>query len=110
MFWLPEIHRLRGRLVLGEDPGGDAVQAEASFRTALATADALGARSLALRASLDLARLLECRGERGAALESLSLGVAPFAGAGGFADLDAARVALAQAGRGRSLFDGGAAP
>ncbi|MBL0374593.1 AAA family ATPase [Rhizobium sp. KVB221] len=105
MFWLPEIHRLRGRLALGEDLVGGAVQAESSFRTALAQADALGAKSLALRTALDLARLLERRGDRSAASEALTQRIAPFAGAGSFADLDAARAALARAEQGRSLFE-----
>lgn len=106
MFWLPDIHRVRGRLALGEDLVAGATQAEVSFRTALAKADALGARSLALRAALDLAHLLERRGDRGAALAMLTQRAASFTGSGGFADLDAARAALARAGQGNSLFDG----
>ena len=104
-FWLPDIHRIRGRQALVDRKAGSAASAEASFRTSLASSDALGAKSLALRAALDLARLLDWRGDRAAAIATLAPRVAPFAGAGGFADLDAARAVLARGGQGSPLFD-----
>lgn len=111
-FWLPDIHRLRGRQALGEGLADSATEAEASFQTALAVADALGAKSHALRAAVDLARLFDHRGHREAAIDLLKQRVAPFSGAGGFADLTSARTALERARQGRSLFefDGGGAP
>ena len=54
----PEIHRLRGCLLLDED--FDA--ADAAFQTAIATARGQGARILELRAAIDLGRLLRDRG------------------------------------------------
>lgn len=58
-YYEPEVHRLRGELL------GDAAEAEACFRTAIDRARAMGARSLALRATVSLARLLVGRGARG---------------------------------------------
>jgi DNA-binding winged helix-turn-helix (wHTH) protein/predicted ATPase len=53
--WVPEVHRMRGRLLLAQSPlQGRA--AESSFAAALAEARAQGAVSLELRAATDLAR------------------------------------------------------
>jgi predicted ATPase len=64
----PELHRLRGRLLLLQ--GGGALagrfgeEAEAAFRRALAIARGQGNRSLELRAAMSLARLLGRSGRR----------------------------------------------
>jgi serine/threonine protein kinase/predicted ATPase len=54
-FWEPELHRLRGVLRLAQ--GADATEAEAHFRRAIEIANRQGAKSLALRAALSLARI-----------------------------------------------------
>jgi predicted ATPase len=60
-FYEPELHRLRGELLLGGAERDEAA-AEESFRRALDIAGDLGARSLQLRAALSLGRLLARRG------------------------------------------------
>ena len=69
-FYLAEIHRLRGRLLLA---GGSASEpaAEASFREALEVAQYQKAKSLELRAARNLARFLQKRGDAAAARELL---------------------------------------
>ena len=52
--WEPELHRIRGLLTAPHDPA----ESETSFRTALAIAGGQQARSLELRAAIDLAELL----------------------------------------------------
>jgi predicted ATPase len=65
-YYEPEVHRLRGELLLAAS--ADAVaEAEAAIRTAIDLARAMDARSLELRATLSLARILTGRGERTAA-------------------------------------------
>ncbi|MBI2205788.1 MAG: hypothetical protein HYU41_18235 [Candidatus Rokubacteria bacterium] len=65
-YYEPEVHRLRGKLLLAAS--ADAVaEAEAGVRTAIDLARAMDARSLELRATLSLARILTGRGERAAA-------------------------------------------
>lgn len=103
-FWLPDIHRLRGRHALGEDLVDSTERAEAAFGAALASAKTLGARSHALRAALDLARLNDFRGNRGAAIDLLKQHSAGFAGCGTFVDLDNAYAALDRARLGNPLF------
>ena len=60
-FWLPEIHRVRGELLLlsSEDESG----AEVSFDTALQDAEKRKSRSLALRAATSLYRLRQRQGD-----------------------------------------------
>jgi predicted ATPase len=53
--WEPELHRMRGLLTALNDPA----ESETSFRTALAIAGGQQARSLELRAAIDLAELLD---------------------------------------------------
>jgi adenylate cyclase len=65
-FYEPEVHRLIATLVPEED------EAEAHLRRAIATARAQGARSLELRAALDLCRLWRARGEHEAAGQLLA--------------------------------------
>jgi tetratricopeptide (TPR) repeat protein len=58
-----ELQIIRGELLLTE-PGPDPTEAERSFRTAIATSRQQGAKSWELRATIHLARLLDCRGKR----------------------------------------------
>jgi hypothetical protein len=84
-FLEPELHRLRGALlVLRGGPGDDA--AHAAFDLALATAEAAGSRSLALRAACALARRGIALGEPARARAVLSPIHAAFDE--GFADRD----------------------
>jgi predicted ATPase len=60
-----EINRFRGELLLLE--GDHAVEAEQCFRTAITVARGQSAKSLELRATISLARLLDKQGRRDAA-------------------------------------------
>jgi predicted ATPase len=65
-FWDAELHRLRGLLLLaGETTAAD--EAEVAFQHALIVAAEQGAKSLELRAALDLARLWQAQGRLNAA-------------------------------------------
>ena len=66
-----ELHRLRGELV-SQLPRPDPVQAEASFRTALAIARAQGTRGYELRAVTSLVRLWGKQGRRAEARDLLA--------------------------------------
>ncbi len=104
-FWLSEIHRLRGKHALREAYDNADMLAEAHFRKALAVAEKLGAKSLALRAALDLAQLIDAQGGYKSASKILIPYVNQFSAEDGFADLDFARAALLRAGQNISLFD-----
>jgi DNA-binding SARP family transcriptional activator/predicted ATPase len=67
-FWEPEIHRLKGEVLLAKR---DAPGAEASFHDAIAVARRLSAKSWGLRASMSLARLWEEQGKREQARQTL---------------------------------------
>jgi predicted ATPase len=58
-----ELHRLRGDLLLMQDPS-NATEAEQCFRTAIDVACRQSAKSLELRATMSLARLLDDTGRR----------------------------------------------
>jgi len=62
-YWLAEAHRLQGEL-LQRQPLSHTVQAEACFQQALAIARHPQARSLALLATMRLARLWRRQGRR----------------------------------------------
>ena len=104
-FWLPEIHRLRGKHILSEAYDNAEVQAEALFRKALTAADKLNAKSLALRSAIELAKLLDRRSDPVAALAVLTRHTEHFTPQDNFADLNIARGALARANKNLSLFD-----
>ena len=70
-----EVHRLRGELLLAVDRGAEG--AEACFRRAVASAQAIGERSFELRAATSLARRLA---DRGASVEAYAA-LAPVLGA-----------------------------
>jgi predicted ATPase len=67
-YFEPELYRLRGELLAASD----VESAERNFRRALEISNERSARSLALRASMSLGRLLQSRGRTGEAFELLS--------------------------------------
>ncbi len=72
-FWEAEIHRLSGELLLMRDRS-DCTEAQASFKRAIEVARRQGAKSLELRATRSLARLLRdtgCRDEARAMLAEI---------------------------------------
>jgi predicted ATPase len=89
--WEPELHRLRGELLLRLDRH-DA--AEAAFRSALSVAGAQHSRSLELRAALSLARLLMADQNRAAVNGVLANAVAHFPTTLRTPELDEARALL----------------
>ena len=60
--WEPELHRLRGNL-MSKQPNRDLVELENTYRMALDIAHKQGAKSLELRAAVDLARFLKNKGK-----------------------------------------------
>lgn len=89
--WEPELHRLRGELLLKLDRR-DA--AEAAFRSALAVAASQKSRSLELRAAISLARLLMADRNRGAVDGVLASAVGHFPATLRTPELDEARALL----------------
>lgn len=89
--WEPELHRLRGELLL---KAGKREDAEAAFRTAVSLAASQKSRSLELRAAVSLARL--ARGQDDADVQAiLSSAVRHFPDVVRTAELDEARELLA---------------
>ncbi len=68
-YYEPEVHRLRGQILLAS---GDPAAAERSFASAISLARGLGMKSWELRGSTDLAELLHGRGDESRARETLS--------------------------------------
>ena len=94
--WAPEVHRMRGRLLLARSPA-EGTAAEKAFETALADARAQKALSLELRAATDLSRLY-CAEHRGTqARELLIPVVARIAGGSDLQDLRDAQQVLESA-------------
>jgi predicted ATPase len=62
-FYEPEMHRLKGELMLA-GPSGNPADAEASFRQAIGLARSLGAKSWELRSVLSLSRLYHQQGRQ----------------------------------------------
>ncbi len=69
-YWLPEVVRLRGDLLLRATPADNAT-AEMKYREALAIATQQDARSLQLRAAFSLAQLLATQGQTAEARDTL---------------------------------------
>jgi predicted ATPase len=63
VYWEPEIHRLKGQLLL-QRSGEATAEAEVCYRQAMDIARHQAARSLELRAAMSLARLWTAHGER----------------------------------------------
>jgi len=90
--WDPELHRLKGELLLELDPAGcQHEQAEACFLKANEIARIQGSRSLELRAATSLARLWSAVGRRTAASDHLAAVYGNFNEGFDTADLRAAR-------------------
>lgn len=70
-YYLAELHRLRGELLLGSSPEKNA-EAESCFRRAFDVARDQSARSLELRAAMSLGRLLGAHGRKNEAREVLA--------------------------------------
>jgi adenylate cyclase len=70
-WWEGEIFRLRGELLLMRNPSGQA-KAQTSFEQAIEIARKQSAKSLELRATMSLARLLASQGRRGEARATLA--------------------------------------
>ncbi len=64
-FWNPELLRLRGELLIAQDPTGAAIAAEHAFREAIEDARSQGAILLTVRAAASLGRSLERTGRGG---------------------------------------------
>jgi predicted ATPase len=69
--WEPELHRLKGELLLSVSPSNQS-EAEGCFKKATETARALSATSLELRAATSLARLRFDQGRTGEARDMLA--------------------------------------
>jgi predicted ATPase len=96
-WWAAELYRLRGELLLAhEGAGHNAVEAEQCFRQALAIAQHQHAKSLELRAAMSLSRLWQAHGKRAAARQMLAEIYGWFAEGFDTADLQGARVLLAE--------------
>jgi len=70
-FYLAEAHRIKGELLLMEDPR-NGTEADKSFRAAINIARGQHSRLLELRATSSLARLLVCSSARDAARATLT--------------------------------------
>ena len=71
VWWHAELYRLKGELLLC-GPAPDEKEAEDFFRKALVMARGQGAKSLELRAAMNLSRLLQQRGQRAEARDLLA--------------------------------------
>lgn len=105
LFWLPEIHRMNGKHALLE--GYDDAQqiAELAYRKALLTAEQLQAGGLAMRASLELARLQQGKQGWAEAHQQLQSSVTCFGAQDSFVDLVLARRILLRVEAGQRPFD-----
>jgi len=93
VYWEPEVHRLRGELLLQQAAGNDE-EAEACFRQALDVARHQQARSLELRAALRPSRLWQRQDKREAARRLLAEIYGWFTEGFDTADLQEARALL----------------
>ncbi len=94
-FYEPEIHRLRGEVMLATEPP-DSTTALECFTRALELARSQGARSLELRSALSAAPLLVAQGRHEHARELVSTAYAEFSEGLDTRDLQAARGFLEQ--------------
>jgi class 3 adenylate cyclase/predicted ATPase len=95
VYWEPELHRLKGQLLL-QRSGAATAEADACYRQALDAARRQAARSLELRAAMSLSRLWTARGEREHARSLLAEVYAKFTEGFETADLVNARSLLAE--------------
>ncbi|HND53922.1 MAG TPA: adenylate/guanylate cyclase, partial [Pirellulaceae bacterium] len=94
-FYLPELYRLSGRIALQSGPSAVS-DAESAFRESLELARAQQAKSLELRAAVDLASLLTQRGDRAKAIEQLAPLAAWFSEGDDTSDVGRLRKQLAE--------------
>ena len=94
--WDAEIYRLQGAVLVNSGTTGAATRAEGCLLQALAKARQRQARSLELRAALDLARLWQRQGKRGEATQLLEDVYGWFTEGFATADLQAAAALLQQ--------------
>lgn len=97
--WEPELHRLKGEMLLRlDDSGTDGTSAreesEAAFRTAIEVATRQKSRSLELRAAVSLARLVAQGDRKAEALEILTAAVAHMPEGSHSVELDEARAMM----------------
>ena len=92
-WWEAELHRLRGELLL-QHAVAQPEEAEACFQQALAVVRRQQAKSLELRAAMNLSRLWERQGKRAAAYELLAPIYGWFTEGFDTADLQEAKVLL----------------
>jgi predicted ATPase len=92
----PELHRLRGVLLL-QKSGRDGADAETCFRRAIDGARGRSAKSLELRAAMSLAGLWQCQGKGSEARSMLGETYGWFTEGFGTADLQRAKTMLALA-------------
>jgi tetratricopeptide (TPR) repeat protein len=94
-FYAPEVHRIEGELLLrGAPPATD--EAERCFRRAIALAQRRGEKSLELRATTSLARLMQGKGQSPEARRALADVYGWFTEGFDTADLRAAKALLAE--------------
>jgi adenylate cyclase len=93
-FWLPELYRLQGELLLGS--GAETHEVEKSYQTALAVARQQSSRLLELRTSVSLARLWQTQGKQTEAYQLLAPIYNWFTEGFGTPDLLAAQQLLAE--------------
>ncbi|MGC2305920.1 ATP-binding protein, partial [Candidatus Binatus sp.] len=97
-FWEAEIHRLRGELLMRQNPS-DCVGAKQCFELAIQTAHKQGAKSLELRSTTSLARLLRDTNRRDEARTMLAEIYNWFTEGFDTADLKDAKTLLEELGR-----------
>ena len=90
-YWLAELHRRKGELLLTL---GDTAEAETAFQQALKVACHQQVKSLELRAAMSLVRLAQIQGDLESAQQRLALVYASFTEGLDSPDLEAARALL----------------
>ena len=96
-YYEPEIHRLRGELLLAQ-ASPEQREAEAALRRASEVAQAQGAKALELRATVSLGRLLQSQGRNEEASQLLTDVYAGFTEGFATPDMEAARSMLEELG------------
>jgi len=97
-WWQAELYRLKGELVMQEGGTQEVREAEESFRLALTVARRQQAKSLELRAAMSLSQLWQQQGKRREAYELLAPAYGWFTEGFDTADLQEAKVLLAELG------------
>src|SRR5262249_24386727 len=93
-YYVPELHRIRGELLLKQGAAGSALRAKICFGEALLIARQQGAQFWELRAALGLARLSLAEDRPEAARNVLAPVYRRFTGGSGIPDLAASKALL----------------